>query len=298
MKVISTKNKVKHHKNFGKTKTERVLVWVAFTIFLIHSISLILPLAWGFIASFKSGALEYFGSPFSFPQEWKFDNYIKAINVLETNDVGFVGMVFNSLWFAGGSALFSVAVTAVCAYVFARYEFPFKKFLFAFSVFLMIIPVYGALPAQYDFYGRLGIKNSPLILVTALGAFGTSNFLIMTSYFRNLAKDYKDAAMVDGANDFTAFFRVMLPQTTGMVLSFFMLQFMASWNDYYSPMIFLDKMPTLSSGLFTYQTITMRMGNYPIYFAGVFISCIPIVILYSCMHNVVVKNMSFGGLKG
>lgn len=298
METKNIKKKTRVNKNFGKTKTEKVLVWVAFAIFLIHSISLMLPLAWGFMSSFKSGALEYFRDPFALPEKWNFTNYLTAIKVLETNDVGFVAMVINSLWFAGGSAIFSVAVTSVCSYVFARYDFPFKKLLFTFSVFLMIIPVYGALPAQYEFYGRLGIKNSPLILVTALGCFGTSNFLIMTSYFRNLAKDYKDAAMVDGANDFTAFFRVMLPQTWGMVLSFFMLQFMASWNDYYSPMIFLDKMPTLSSGLFTYQTITMRMGNYPIYFAGVFISCIPIVILYSCMHNVVVKNMSFGGLKG
>jgi ABC-type glycerol-3-phosphate transport system permease component len=162
----------------------------------------------------------------------------------------------------------------------------------------MTLPVYGTLPATYDMYKRCGFLNSPLILVTAFGCFGTSQFLIMTSYYRNLAKDYKDAAFIDGANDFTAFFLVMFPQSIGIVVTYIVMQFIASWNDYFATMLYLDKMPTLASGLFTYQTIVERTGNYPLFFAGIVITAIPTIILYIPLHNLMIKNLSFGGLKG
>lgn len=289
---------VKKHSSFGKSSAEKVLVWVAFAVFFLQSVSLLLPIVWGIISSFKDGAIEYFSNVFGMPEVWKFSNYPKAVQVLQSNGVGFVAMAINSVWWAIGSAFLFVMVLAITSYTFARYEFPMKKFLFTFSIFLMIVPTYGTLPAQYSLYGQLGLKNSPLLLVTALGCFGMSQFLVMTSFFRGLSKEYKDAAMVDGANDFSCFFRIMLPQSRGMVLSYFMLQFITTWNDYYGPMLYLDKMPTLASGLFTYQEVVMRSGNYPLYFAGVFITSIPMVILYSCLHNTITQNLSFGGLKG
>ena len=286
-------------KNFEKhTVPEKICIAFTVLLFTVYSITLIYPFVWGFLSSLKSGAIEYFDDPFGFPKEFHFENFRSAIELLEFNDIGFVDMVMNSLWFAAGSAVLSVLVTALCAYTFARYNFPFKNALYAFSIFIMMIPIYGSLPAQYKFFTQWGLRNSPRILVTALGAFGTSQFLIMTSYYRNLAKDYKDAALIDGASDFGVFFKVMFPQSRGLVITYMVSQFMGSWNDYYSPMLFLDQMPTLASGLFTYQTVVERTGNYPLYFAGIFISAIPVVILYSCMHNVMVKNLSFGGLKG
>ena len=290
--------KVKNTVNFGKTNSEKVLIWVAFIIFFIHAVSLLFPLAWGFVSSFKNGTVEYFSNVFGFPEMWRFANYADAVKVLEVNGVGFFEMALNSVWWSFGSSFLFVMVLALTSYIFARYEFPCKKLLFTFSVFLMIIPTYGMLPAQYDLYGKLGLKNSPLLLLTALGCFGQNQFLVMTSFFRGLSKEYKDAAFIDGAGDFTAFFKIMLPQARGMMLSYFLLTFLACWNDYYAPILYLDKMPTLASGLFTYQNVVLRMGNYPLYFAGVFITSIPMVILYSILHKTITENLSFGGLKG
>jgi len=277
---------------------EKIIVSIVFVIFTLHSITLLTPFVWGWLSSLKANAIEYFDNLYGLPRQWKFENYIKAFEMLSINDVGFFEMIFNSLWFSLGSAVISVMTCAVCSYTFARYEFPCKKFLTALSILIMTIPVYGTLPATYAMYKRCGFINSPLILITAFGCFGTSQFLVMTSYYRNLAKEYKDAAFVDGANDFTAFFKVMFPQSIGIVVTYIVTQFIASWNDYYAPMLYLDKMPTLASGLFTYQTIVERTGNYPLFFAGIIISAIPTIIIYIPMHNVMVKNLSFGGLKG
>lgn len=292
------KIKIQRSINFGKTNSEKVLIWVAFTIFFIHAVSLLLPIVWGIISSFKDGPIEYFSNIFGLPKVWMFSNYPDAVKVLEVNGVGFFEMAFNSVWWSFGSSFLFVMVLCLTSYVFARYEFPCKKLLFTFSVFLMIIPTYGMLPAQYDLYGKLGLKNSPLLLLTALGCFGQNQFLVMTSFFRGLSKEYKDAAFIDGAEDFITFFKIMLPQAKGMMMSYFLLTFLSCWNDYYSPILYLDKMPTLASGLFTYQNVVLRMGNYPLYFAGVFITSIPMVILYSFLHKTITENLSFGGLKG
>lgn len=285
-------------KNEKHTLSEKTIIITVFIVFTLHSITLFIPFIWGFLSSLKANAIEYFDNLYGLPRQWRFENYIKAFEMLSVNDIGFFEMLFNSLWFSGGSAVIAVLTCAVCSYTFARYDFPCKKFLEALSILIMTIPIYGTLPAQYSMYTRIGLKNSPLILLTAFGCFGTSQFLVMTSYYKNLSKDYKDAATVDGANDFTAFFLIMLPQSIGLIITYTVTQFITSWNDYYSPLLYLDKLPTLASGLFTYQTIVERTGNYPLFLAAVLISAVPTIILYSSIHNVMVKNLSIGGLKG
>ncbi len=276
----------------------RVVFTIVFILFALYAATLVYPFVWALANSLKSGAIEYFTNPFALPVKPIFQNYPDAFRLLSVNGVGFASMVFNSLWFSVGSVAVNMFLVSLCAYTLSKYVFPGQKFLYSLSVFMMMIPLYGTMPAQYRLYGLLGLKNSPLILLTHTGVFGTASFLIIHGYYKNLSSVYMEAARIDGANEFTIYFRIMIPLARPIIASYMLINFIGNWNDYLTPIMYLDKMPTLASGLYTYQTIVERTGNYPLYFAGIYISVIPILILYSLMHKTLVNSMAFGGIKG
>lgn len=279
-----------------RSVAERIVFAVTFIIFFLYALSLLYVFYWAFIASLKE-ILEYFESPFAMPKKWLFSNFATAMKELSINDTSFFTMTFNSIWFSVGSTIAGMAVSTLTAYVVSKYKFPGREFLYALAVFIMIVPIYGTLPATYRLYNKYNLTNSPMLLITKTVGIGF-NFILLHGYFKNLSWSYAEAAFIDGAGHFKVFLSVMAPQVMPAVGSLSLLMFIGAWNDYMTPMLYLDKMSTLASGLFTYQEIAMRMGNIPIYFAGVLLSMLPILILYTIFHKVIMENTSAGGLKG
>ena len=161
----------------------------------------------------------------------------------------------------------------------------------------MILPVVGSLPASYKLRIDLGIYDTPWQLITATGGFGF-NFLILYGFFNNVSWSYAEAALVDGASDDRIFWRIMLPQAAPAILTLTILSFIGGWNDYMGPILYYPSYPTLASGLYLYELIAKRTGNYPIYFAGALISIIPILIIFIAFQDTIVTSVSAGGLKG
>ena len=124
------------------------------------------------------------------------------------------------------------------------------------------------------------------------------NYLIYYATFESLSWSYAEAALIDGANEFQVFFKAMLPQVKPIMVTLILMGFIAKWNDYMSPMLYLPEMPTLSLGLFRYRTIVERSGNYPILFAGLMLCMLPILIIFAIFQDAMMENMSIGGLKG
>ena len=90
----------------------------------------------------------------------------------------------------------------------------------------------------------------------------------------------------------------MRPQALPLALTLGIMQFIAHWNDYMSPLLYLPKMPTLATGLYRYQTIVERNGNYPVLFAGLFICLMPILVIFLIFSDRMMANINVGGLKG
>ena len=104
---------------------------------------------------------------------------------------------------------------------------------------------------------------------------------------------------MDGAGNFWAFVRVMLPQVRGTLLALVLLSFISTWNDYLTPYLYLDRNPTIALGLYRFE-IVIRQGsaNYPLFFAGVLVSILPVLILFLIFQSTLMNNVSVGGLKG
>lgn len=277
--------------------SDKIIFSVVFVFFTVYALSLLYPFYWGFISSLKTPN-EYFRNPFALPETWLFSNYTKALGQLEANGVGFWTMTWNSLWYTGIGILVSISILSLFSYTLAKYNFRLRPFLMGLNMFLMLIPIMGSMPAAYRLYHTYGIVNKPIFVVlTSTGGFG-ANLLILSSYYRSLSWNYAEAAFMDGASDFTVYFRIMLPMAMGPLSCMILTSFIGRWNDYLTPLMYLESYPTLSSGLYTYRQISVeRFGTYPVFFAGSLVSMLPVLVLYTAFHRTIMENMLGGGLK-
>ena len=258
----------------------KVATSIVYFIFWVYTASLMFFIAWAFYNSVKTDDA-FLENMNALPTVWNFNNYKDAYRFIEHNETGFIGMFINSIWFAGGSAFLATLMHAITGYIFAKYHFPCKGVAFSFILFTISLPIVGSLPSMYKVVYSLHLEESPLFLVSYLGGFG-SNFLIMYAFFNGIDKTYMEAAEMDGATRFGIFFKIMLPLAVGPSLSLFLLTFIAQWNNYETPILFLSMMPTLSSGYnskicFCTVTSSAVVGSSAIKILGLLATAIAII---------------------
>ena len=277
---------------------EKIIFTCVFIIFLVYSITLIFPVLWMIVSSFK-GSLEYSaGDPFALPQKWLFGNYIKAFNMLNLGKTNFFGMIFNSLWYTGIVTFIGVLMPAITGYVMSKYDFKLKIPIFTIAIGSMVLPIVGNTASYMKIISFFMLYDSPLYaVVTSLGGFGGS-FLVYYGFFKSVSSAYMEAAKIDGANPFVIFFKIMLPQGLPIMLTYGITGAIVNWNEYNTMILYLPSFPTLASGLFEYQSNAVRSVNYPVYFAGLIISMVPTIVLFAVFSDRIMTSISIGGLKG
>jgi ABC-type glycerol-3-phosphate transport system permease component len=184
------------------------------------------------------------------------------------------------------------------SYVVAKYKFKFCKFLYAFSLVIMMIPIYGSMPANVKVFFSWGLADTPFYLIGGMGVIGGTTWLIFTSFMESLPWTYAEAVFIDGGGHGTAFFKIMLPQAWPPMLTLAIMSFIGSWNDYMTTLLYMPDFPTLASGIYRISKSMTRSGNYPQYFAGLVVSIIPVIALYATFSDMIMENFTVGGLKG
>ncbi len=280
-----------------KTKNEKITYSIVFGLFVLYAIFILYFFAFGLNISLKESQDVYAADMVSLSWPANFKNYLEAFETLTIFETSYFGMIINSVWYAIGGTFLGLMSSACCAYVVAKYDFIGKKTLYFISIMVMLVPVYGALPAKYTMFYDMGIMDSPLFLVCMAGGFGYS-FLLMYSFFASMSWSYAEAAFIDGANDFAVFFKIMIPMVVPSMMAVFIMNFIGLWNDYETPLVFLRYMPTIASGIYVYEQNMAYGGSYPVYFAGVILSLIPIFTLFAVAQNTIMQNIYAGGLKG
>ena len=283
--------------NFKRKSTkEKIVLWIVFGVFVVYAISLLIPFVWAFFSSLKTDD-EYYGRVFSWPKDWLFSNYINAFSQFKVGKVTFAQMFLNSVWLAIGGTLVSVMVTSMTAYTVAKYEFFGSKFLYKLAIFLMVIPIVGNLPATYRLVVSAGLDNPVGILVLWTGGFGM-NFVILHGAYKSVSWTYAEAAFMDGASDSRVYWSIMLPQAVPVLVSLGVLSFIGVWNDYQTPFLYLRKTPTLALGIYQFDLMQQYRSNIPVYYCGVLMSIVPVLLLYCFMQKTILQNTVAGGLKG
>lgn len=282
-----------------RRKSEKVTLWCVFAVFVIYALTLVYPFFWAFMNSLKD-SVEYFDlGSFGWPTKLIWSNYADAFRDIKIGNTNLIGMFGNSIIYSLGGTLISVMVSAMTAYVLVYFRFRLRGLIYGIALFIMIIPVVGSLPASYRLISNLGLKDNLFgIMILYTAGFGF-NFFMLYGFFKSVSWSYAEAAYIDGAGDFKVFIRIMLPQAKAAMFAVGVVQFIGIWNDYLTPFLYLEKVPTLSLGLYKFRELMVQQGgNYPVYLAAVILATIPVIVIFALFQKTIMENTVAGGLKG
>lgn len=280
------------------------------TLMFVYCLTLLFPIYWLIINSFKDGLIEYTQySSLSLPKKWIFDNYANVFTNLDydvyvaegTIHHSFISMVSNSLQYAIGTAIYSAVTITITAYAIGRYKFWLTKTLYVVGFYMMIIPFTTDGGISLLLKKSLGIYDNLWAWILTSGGciFTGQYFFIMTSLFSTQGKDYSEAAAIDGANEWQIMTRICIPLAFPLITVILVLSFVSSWNAYGVFLYYLPSYSNLAMGMYTFQAMApIRGKSTPEVLAAFVVIAMPIIVLYLFAQKGIVKNLNIGGLKG
>lgn len=283
------------------------LTIMLFICLTVYSVSLLYPIFWGLMTAVKE-QYDFLDNVLGLPTKLMFENFATIFNHFEAparmGDIqelhGFWQMVLNTILYVGGCTIASTVVPCVTSYAVAK--FPEKKMssiIYGVVIAVMMIPIVGSYPSEINMLQNLGLYNTLAGVWIQKANFLGMYFLVFHAAFKSIAKDYSEAAELDGASEFAIMTKISLPLVRNTFFSVFLIQFVGFWNDYQVPLLYLPSKPTLSYGLYYVSNHTTNaISTVPLRMAGCLIVLIPILILFTAFHDKLMGNVTLGGVKG
>lgn len=288
----------------SKSKSEKVALCIFFVFFLSMTVIYIYPIFSIFLNSFRR--FEEFeeisvnpnASPFTWPI-WQTKSWSEVFTVFKYKNYTYLDMLFNSVWITAVKVTANILASTFLAYAVARFRFPGRNFLYAVVIFSQTIPIVGTGAASYKLFTQLGFINNPSLMWIAWFSAFDFAFIVLYGTFRGISPTYSESAKLDGANNLTVLFKIVMPQAFPCIAALAIQQSITVWNDYTTSLIYLRDYPNIAYGLFvTEKSISYIENARALYSAVVCISMVPILILYACSQKLILTNMNAGGLKG
>ena len=291
------RRKIDLFKTFRRKSPMENAVYISVSlIFLVVAVSYVYIFVWAVIAGAKTHT-EIVMDPFGLPEKWNWKHYLEVFELLKVNGNDFWDMLFNSIYFSVACVFVQQFTTISFAYCCTKYKFPGSKLVYPIILVMITLPLYGNSGAMYKLLHQLGLIDSYAQIITSFSGFSI-HFLYYMAFFKNVSNTYSEAAVLDGANDFQIYYKVMLPQAKPMFGALFLTSWLTVWNSYESALVYLPNLPTLPVGIYQFNKEMIYRARLDIIFAACVIICIPALVLFLVFNKTITSNVSMGGIKG
>lgn len=294
---------MKHKRDYISTnKLFKVFVFVALVTL---AISIIIPIAWVFMASIKQNS-EFYGNPWSIPKGVYLQNFVDAFQTAKMGNYMLNSVIVTTL-----ALLILLLVALPAAYVLARYRFRGSKFLntlFMGGLFInvnyIVVPIFIMLLNADKFlnseFGKGFFLNNIFVLALVYASTALPfTIYLLSGFFVTIPKDYEEAAFVDGSGYFRTMVKIMMPMARPSIITVILFNFLSFWNEYIISLTLLTKgAKTLPVGLMQLMQAQQAAANYGQLYAGLVLVMMPTLILYIMVQRKLTQGMSLGGLKG
>lgn len=275
----------------------RLSAGIRYTLLCVVGLIMLYPLIWLIGASFKTNS-EIFGNAGFIPSEPTLDGYIKG---WQTSTPYTFGRFFlNSMWIIIPKVIGTAISCTLVAYGFARFDFPFKKLLFASVLGILLLPNVVTRIPQYILFRDLGWLDTFLPLWVPSALAGDAFFVFMlVQFLRAIPRDMEEAARVDGANSLQTLIFIVVPMLAPALISVCLFQFMWTMNDFLGPLIYIssvDKYP-VSLGL-KLSIDTTESFEWNRILAMSVLTILPALIVFFLAQKHFIEGISAGGVKG
>jgi len=266
----------------------RTLYWV-FTTAL--AVLFLYPLVWTGVSSVSPhpGTNQVDG--------WGFGNYLTLGNY----QAGVWVYILNTVIVSGLTVLLTLVVSTLGGYAFARFRFVGRNALFLLTLAILMVPYATVLIPLYVILTRVGLQNTLLGVALVLTMFQLpfSTFMMRIS-FEAVPREMDEAAMVDGCGSFGALWRVLLPAVKPGLITVGLFAFLASWNDFFAPLILItdSRLQTLPLAVANLRGQVQGVVDYGATEAGVVVLALPCIVLFLILQRHYVRGFLSGAFKG
>ncbi len=264
------------------------------------------PLYYVVVASVSDPYDVYAGKTFLFPSQFTLEGY----KMVFKNSSLFNGFLHSILYTVLGT-VFSVAMVYLTAFPLSKKKLPGRKWI---SIFFIITMYFGGgLIPTYLVVRDTGLLNTMWALFLP-GGVAMGNVIIVRNFFENnIPKELYEAAEIDGANDFTTFWRIVVPLSRSIMAVIVVFSMVAYWNDWFTALIYLQKdqypFPLVLRGiLITSEAMTQMTGGMSyaesnriselVKFASMIVAAAPMLILYPFVQKYFEQGFMSGAVKG
>jgi multiple sugar transport system permease protein len=265
-------------------------------VLLLGVLYALLPIVWVLIAATKTNT--QLDSYAAFRPGGAFWSNFKGLT-------SYQGGVFwtwmeNTALYAGGGAILSALVSAFAGYGFAKYRFRGKGFLFTMILVGMLVPAVVLAVPQYLLVAKIGLANTywAVLIPSIISPYGI--YLARIFAGASVPDEIVEAARMDGSGEWRTFLRIGVPMMTPGLVTIFLFQFVAIWNNFLLPWLMLsseNKYP-LTVGLFTLLDAgTSQPALYSLVLTGSFLSILPLIALFFLLQRFWRVDLGAGSVK-
>ncbi|MCB9137015.1 MAG: carbohydrate ABC transporter permease [Caldilineaceae bacterium] len=275
-------------------KTARTTRITVYGLLLIWCLVSAFPLFWMVSASLKPPSESFAGVNAFISQDPTFANYARVAQL-----VPMARNFVNSVIVAGVGMAVTVFLCSLAGYAFAKFDFPGKNALFLLLLATMMVPPEAGVVPLFAIMRALGWINNLLALIvpnaaTAIGIF------YMRQYISSFPSEIMEQARIDGAGDFRIYWQIVLPVITPALAAWASLAFIARWNDFFWPLLFLrsKEMYTLMVSISVLPVSEGLSTPWPVIMAGTTIAVAPLVVIYLVLQSFQREGLALGAVKG
>jgi len=254
----------------------------------------IVPFYWMVITSFKTPGQAYLFPPTWIPNPISIDAY----RLLWGTTIPFNLFIRNTIFIVIFSVIGNLLSSTLVAFAFARLTWWGRNFWFIVLLATLMLPYQVIMIPVYVIFRQLGWLDTylPLIVPTFLG--NAFYIFLIRQFFLTIPKDLEDAARVDGASSLHILWRIFVPNSMPVLLTVMLFAFVASWNDFFGPLLYLRKLEQMTVSVGLSMFAGYRSPNWPAITAASTLSILPTVVLFVLFQRYFVKGIVLTGMKG
>jgi multiple sugar transport system permease protein len=267
--------------------------WWLYVLLTAGLVLMIGPFVWMLLGAFKPNRELITTTPTLLPDDFTLSNFSELFTKLD-----FATYFFNSTLIAVIVTLANLLFCSMAGYALAKLHFRGRNALMGLVLATLMVPGSVTLVPLFVLMSKLGLVNTyaAVILPYAAGAFGV---FLMRQFMLSLPSDLLDQARVDGAGEWTIFWRIVLPLVKPALATLGIFQFLATWNNFLWPLVVLtdESKYTLPVALATFA-IGQNKAEYGLLMAGAVALVAPVILVFLLLQRHFTQTIAMTGLKG
>ena len=280
-------------KKTGSMKAQHVVSRVLiYALLIVVAALMLIPFLWMLSASFKLNK-----DVFTFPIEWIPSNPRPQNYVDIWTKIPLLTFVKNTAFLTIVVTILQVLTSSFAAYAFAKLNFKGKNVLFLGYIATIAVPWQAYMVPQFMMMRSWHLNNTHLAIIF-LQAFSAFGVFMMKQFYEGIPDDLCEAARIDGMSEYRIYASIMLPLSKPALSTLTIFTFVATWNDYLGPLIYLKSQEKKTIQLGLKMFISQYSSDYGLIMAGSVLSLIPVLIVFLVLQKYFVEGVASTGLKG